>query len=83
MAYPAYPELVAAVNPALAPTVKLLKVNPPRSHPAAPNRVTLETLMQLMASAPGGAIAQLAARRARERRRTFLLMRTPFRPRNG
>jgi len=70
----AYRELVAAVNPALAPTVKLLKVNPLRSHPAGPNRVTLETLWQLMASASGGAIAQLAARKTRERRRTFLLM---------
>lgn len=40
---------VAAVKPALALTVKLLNVSPPRSHPAAPSRVTSETLMQLMA----------------------------------
>jgi hypothetical protein len=64
---------VAAVNPALALTLKLENVSPPKSQPAADRSVTSLTLAQLIASARGGAIAQLTARRAsEERRRDFL-----------
>jgi len=62
---------VAAVNPALALTLKLENVSPPKSHPAAGRSMTLLTLTQLIAiaSARGGVTAQLTARRAREGQR--------------
>src|SRR5882672_4888994 len=70
------PTLVPAMNPALALTVKLEKVSPPRSQPAAGRSVTSLTLMQLMASASGGAMTQPLTRRITESRRTFFPMRT-------
>jgi hypothetical protein len=67
------------VNPALAETTKLVKLSPPRSHPPADRSVTLVTLRQLIASAPGGAAPQPTTRRARERSMAFVHMGTSFR----
>src|SRR6266404_3317548 len=69
---------VAALNPALALTVKLENVSPPKSQPAAGRSMTSTTLLQLIASAPGGAVAQPTTKRARERSTAFVRMGTSF-----